>query len=1009
MTPEELTQFVVEGDREGLCRALAPLDEMQRGQLAEAAAKLFDRVDNGWGPSVGEDEIKAQQKDPETAKLAKAMSKVKYADWRVPRLTAGLAVLGLCGKKELEAYRGSWFRGDLRDMPQRVLQILSDRRPPWLAAFVQRESLPTTDTRGAGMITWPVERGLIRGGALPPCDSDDYIRRMAEDLPSFAAHGSQFEITTDRLPTMCGSLREVLLADPELLKHEVWRLFEVETRAFAWQGSPWFEALRELCDSKHLDRRRLLEASARAMTLPFRQGALSGYAKFHESLQPTQDERAELTPAYLAQLASDLPLVASQALDSLEGLAKAKRLKASEFLAACPLVFRLEKKAPASKALKVIKLLVKQNAACAVEAAHATSAALQHTSPDVQEQALDLLEALGDKLPAELRGELAAASDHLAAALRPRLEKLAGSSTPEKRAAKPAREKGAASAGGGLQARADALPQSLSDAAGVAAALQAIAAKTDPWPSPIDPRHVPRRDPAQAVAPVASLDELIDVVAAFVERADDAMEVERILDGIHRFHAHKPDDWEKRTAALRKRIEAKSERFSGSVLDVARYVGVAQLIRAWLELPELPEESTSWWFQWTRFFSDRCDQVRYRVEANRRSDREKRELPLLALPTHQGGWLDPVVLVERMRVYQGSKRGDWGLYDVGDLDFAQALLRLTIDGSGEALVAAKMLAEHRHVARLRFALGDGDAPPGSVGGLHGDVLQLATAHARAALDPSGPTGLACPLPRVSLREDGGVDAAGPVSDDLAFPPDLLIRAHSWHTAVPQQEAWGNTANNMDWLMDWRSLVWPFDRRPLLLWGLLERRVSAAVLKNLLDPGMSWGDEAARLAAWALGTESPAAKVLITDALIEGFRDCRIDPRILGRHLAAIAADLKLNRVADVLAEAARVSPLHHWSVFRVLDTALGNLPTPPRDLHHWLTPLLESATVVGQTLSDEARTMLQPIKGSSKTAKLAAQLLGLKSDPARMHAVRELALGACLDRAERWQSLSAPP
>ena len=341
--------------------------------------------------------------------------------------------------------------------------------------------------------------------------------------------------------------------------------------------------------------------------------------------------------------------MAGQALDSLEGLAKAKRLQAGEFLTACPLVFRLEKKAPASKALKLIKLLVKQDAACSSDAAQAAGAALQHASPDVQEQALDLLEALGDKLPAELRGELSAAVDQVAAALRPRLEKLAGSEPPKKPAAKPARQKSEASPQAGLQARAAALPPALAEAAGVPAALKAIADETDPWPAAIDPRDVPRRDRAQAVAPIASLDELIDVVAAFVERVDDAMEVERILDGIHRFHSQRPDDFEKRTAALRKRIEARSERYSGSVLDVARYVGLAQLIRAWLELPAVPEESTSWWFQWTRFFGDRCDHIRYRIEAHRRSDREKRELPLLALPTHPGGWLDPVVLVERMR------------------------------------------------------------------------------------------------------------------------------------------------------------------------------------------------------------------------------------------------------------------------------------------------------------------------------------------------------------------------
>jgi uncharacterized protein DUF6493 len=301
----------------------------------------------------------------------------------------------------------------------------------------------------------------------------------------------------------------------------------------------------------------------------------------------------------------------------------------------------------------------------------------------------------------------------------------------------------------------------------------------------------------------------------------------------------------------------------------------------------------------------------------------------------------------------------------------------------------------------------GDTQPSDVGGLHADVLRLAAAHARAAIEPGGPTGLACPLPSITLLDDGSVAAVGPVADDLAFPPDLLLTAHSYSAAVPQQDSWGNPAGSLDWLMEWRSMVWPFDRRPLLIWGTLGRRVSCAVLRNLLDHDVTWDAAAARLAAWASGSESAEAKVLVTDALIEGFGDCRIDPRLLGRHIAAIADQLKLNRTAAVLAETARPSPLHQWAVLRTLDAMLTHLPAIPRDLHHLLTPLLECASLTGQVLSGEAQARLQAITGASKTAKLAGQLLKLKADPRKMPPIRQEALAACVGRAERWAALSS--
>jgi hypothetical protein len=57
--------------------------------------------------------------------------------------------------------------------------------------------------------------------------------------------------------------------------------------------------------------------------------------------------------------------------------------------------------------------------------------------------------------------------------------------------------------------------------------------------------------------------------------------------------------------------------------------------------------------------------------------------------------------------------------------------------------------------------------------------------------------------------------------------------------------------------------------------------------------------AARLAAWASG--SAEAKVLVTDAPIEGFGACLIDPRLLGRYVAAIADQPSSTARAAVLA------------------------------------------------------------------------------------------------------------
>src|SRR5260370_9732295 len=269
-------------------------------------------------------------------------------------------------------------------------------------------------------------------------------------------------------------------------------------------------------------------------------------------------------------------------------------------------------------------------------------------------------------------------------------------------------------------------------------------------------------------------------------------------------------------------------------------------------------------------------------------------------------------------------------------------------------------------------------------GAVGRELRLAAAHARALIDDLADLDLgAVVMPQVGLGNDGSLHFAGPICDDAAFPPNLLYLAHSWHVTVPGEESKGAPLREYILIDGWLSIVWPGNRRPVCLLGILGRGNSTAFLRNLFGRDMSWHEEAARLAAWALGSE--VVKSLVTDALIEAIGERTLDPTVLGRHLAAIADQLKLNRVGAVFAEVARISPLHHCSVYRTLDTLVGRLQKTPADLHHILGVFLETATLVGQPPGEAACAMLKSIPGGSKTAKLAKQLLNLECMPQNMH------------------------
>jgi hypothetical protein len=181
----------------------------------------------------------------------------------------------------------------------------------------------------------------------------------------------------------------------------------------------------------------------------------------------------------------------------------------------------------------------------------------------------------------------------------------------------------------------------------------------------------------------------------------------------------------------------------------------------------------------------------------------------------------------------------------------------------------------------------------------------------------------------------------------------------------------------------------------------------AYLTPLLEPDRPWSEMAA-LAVWmGLAGKDADARTSALDVLVESISDGRACPKQFGEVLSKLGNEggwLKLNRAADALGEAARLSPLHAWFAAETFQAYLSRLENLPRDLHFVLSLLHELMVEVGMALDPAARSRLESLHGSSKAAKAAAALRELKPQPMPIKLRRAglHVLEARIATAQRW-------
>jgi hypothetical protein len=876
--------------------------------------------------------------------------------------------------------------------------ILATRRPGWIDDWVASICLETPHR-------WDLAHRLVRAGLCRRPDSDNYI------LGLVARGFAQWKDSR---------IRTALEADPVLLKHEVWRLFEVEgsgefsLAAYDKYCRPdynWATALKELAADGKLSRSRLLDASLDALERDFAQFRAGWYSRFHESLTPTLEERSARAGRYLGLLASRIPPTVSFALKALQILDKAGRLTGKALVDHIQPVFAARQQGTVKTALGFLDRAASREPALKARIAAAASEALAQEAPEVQGAALNLIEKHGNARDKKLAALVQARLSGLAASQRPRLLAWLGSSA-----------KGDAGVDKTISAdvktllkRAANCDRTWAKLTRLDAAVEAVRTQTGLAP-PVEFEgiEIPRLHPDHAIQPIENLDELIDLLATVIEDAASPDAVERVLDGVSRLCGERPADFVARTAPLSKRAQVLLNRSTlepfaggGPALDLC---GVAL---AWIGdvLPKAPKEKSV-----SGFLSARALAVAGRAH-------HQQPAPLLAAPTHAGGWLDPFILVERVEAWKELKNTP----DIHDQ--VQALLRLATGHRAAALrKAGKLAGEYGNA--VRYALGGRTPSIGPTAALwvaaarardpFGDSLEVESRHPGFGPDAGAAARYSF---RIKSREQRGNyhTASGPKQYHYTFHDFILDRepalpkkvALDLPTVLLHSTFFSWNANQIRWV----AMVWPVARESLFAAGAFRLAenldwweanwANRTFLEPLLDPDVPMKPMALLVLTLGLAAKEAGESGLATDALIQAIADGRVGGEELGRIMASLLPTgmIKAARWAKTLAEAARMSPLHGHVVACAIEVGLQFEPArAPRDLATLLELLHELLLANGQALAlDQTRDFLGKLPTAGKTAKLSAQLLALEPKSASTSlAAACQSLASRLDRIDRW-------
>lgn len=734
-------------------------------------------------------------------------------------------------------------------------------------------------------------------------------------------------------PRWTGSSKSTVLdmiaLDPGLLDGPLMRLFEVEgsgdvnmasVEKYAYGKNTWSQALLELTRTGKLSRAVLIEKSLETLERDWPQFRAGWFSRFHDVLAPTADEMAPLTARYLGLCHSRIPPTVTLALASLAALLKAGRLDHDDLLDALAPVMSSAVKGQVDAALKLLDAVVKQEPGLGHAASALAQRALAHESPDLHKKVIARFSAWG--FDAATRAEIEAVLPHVSATNQPALSALLGVAP---------------------QAKPQPAPASAPTRAGL--------------PAPLDA--------ARKLVPIVELDELVQTIAFVFENDEQVDEFERALDALVRLAPQ--------LANARSELSPVIKRAAKLSADT-RPVGAAlALLLAFVIDANI--------FEASRNIHTSDHDLRRRIADLTAFAALGTGLSALSCATHRRGFIDPLVLADRIEAH--SLAGISAQLD----EQVRAILRLPSDPGTAALERFRTMAQTPLVQACRYALGD-DVEVGAE-----RALFLAACRIRHPGQDD---------PRVlATYGDVGPDGALAARYKWTVSEHRYEKTVSYHLGMERPQAQDGLdasliavhRNNVE---DWRgyfgetegSLLYaasvvPASLERFFAEGAFQigyntdwweaRWYDKAFLSLLMDPTVPATPHAVKMVALALGAKEPGQTALAIDVFVALLLEQRADVQAIASEIRWFVLGLmgKNARYAKSLASAARAHPAMPAAVVAALCIMLDSgAAAVPKDTGPLLELLLELLLVHGLALPAGARERIArlPLTGKAKAA-----------------------------------------
>ncbi len=421
------------------------------------------------------------------------------------------------------------------------------------------------------------------------------------------------------------NLKALLLKESDL-QQDVWKLFEIEgdqenslaaVDKYSNEATNWCNTLLALCREGVLVRGRLLDSSLEALGRDFIQFRAGWFSRFHESLNPTDEERIERKEQYLHLLGSSVPPTVSFAIKALKRVDAKSPIPGDDLSRHISPALTAKSKGTVVAALSLLERAIKRDKHLKKEGNEyclLLANCLYHEVPEVEKKAFTIIRKYGDPQDSLLRAAVEDALDVVAASLRKEILEWLGDSGP-----------------------APAEPQVTDH--------QSIAYSQNPdaflkWPF----------SSLEALKPPSGMEDALAKAAFCLENPREIYEFALVLDFFARSsNVFDEEDFEKRTGALKKRAK---KFYQADYYSIPLYHRmIAAFIFAYLSPEDDPKLLDGEAFPTDRAQLGVLKSLMTEVLSRRNKGQT---LPLLSTPSHEGGWLSAEVLLGRIAAYEGA-------------------------------------------------------------------------------------------------------------------------------------------------------------------------------------------------------------------------------------------------------------------------------------------------------------------------------------------------------------------